>query len=154
MKKLLLILSLIMCITFSYSQKTTDTLYIDEIYEDASKSLFSTKILEFDSISKQDLMNRFEAWGGQNFRNYSEVKTSKTENQITLMYIGGHFNVYSGMYIKLVSEFKDNKIRLSFYDDGNTYYYYPASKYQPGYKVESHKYKIKHYFNGFGSCCR
>ena len=68
----------------SFGQAPKDTAYVKDIYFDLENNIVAQKVLEFDSISVTDLMLYFENWGGQNFRNYSEVRTSKTENQIIL----------------------------------------------------------------------
>ena len=117
MRKLFMLL-LLLCIQFtSFAQKEKDTLYITDIYKDVSQFLVSEKVLIYDSLKCSELINRFESWGGQTFRNYSEVRTSKSESQITLRYITNAF--YNKMYVIMIAEFKDNKIRIRLYDDGN-----------------------------------
>ena len=102
-----------------------DTLRIDDIYLDVESYLMHEVILEFDSVSASDLMIRFENWGGQNFRNYEVVRTSKSETQITLSYIVS--TGLSNWYLMLVAEFKDGKVRLRFYDGGNAFIAGPPS---------------------------
>ena len=99
-----------------FSQK--DTLHINDIYSNPSNYLVLEKIIKVDSTSKQELINRFENWGGSNFRDYSNVRTSKTDDQITLLYINEN-SENNKMYVILKTEFKDNKVKVSFYDDGN-----------------------------------
>ena len=87
-----------------------DTVFLSQIYLDESTYLVSQKVIDFDSISASELLIRFENWGGQNFRNYEKVRTSKTETQITLNYITSTFNTALDFYLIMVVEFKDNKI--------------------------------------------
>ena len=119
MKKLILLFITIFFVVNTYAQK--DTIYVADIYDDVSTNLVTEKILIFDSISKKDLMITFENWAGKNFRNYSEVKTSQTDDQISLLFIDNTYGYcsYNGMYIIMLVEFKDNKVRIRTYDDGN-----------------------------------
>jgi hypothetical protein len=139
MKKILTILAILVC-SFSFSQR--ERILSTEFYKDVNSRLVNEKIIIFDSINKQELMNRFENWAGTNFRNYSEVRTSKTDNQITLLYVS------NSMYIIMNVEFKDYKIRLSFYDDGNVYIpsSYSGNIYIPGVAARS-----RHMINYFDS---
>jgi hypothetical protein len=107
---------------------------LSKILKDESVNLVSEVVITFDSINSNELINRFENWGGQSFRNYSEVRTSKTSEQITIRYVTTSFVL--DMYVILIAEFKDNKIRLRFYDSGSTYI-------RP---IPSGSYKIKSYF--------
>jgi hypothetical protein len=139
MKKILTILAILVS-SFSFSQR--ERILSTEFYKDVNSRLVNEKIIIFDSINKQELMNRFENWAGTNFRNYSEVRTSKTDNQITLLYVS------NSMYIIMNVEFKDYKIRLSFYDDGNVYIpsSYSGNIYIPGVAARS-----RHMINYFDS---
>jgi hypothetical protein len=125
-----------------FSQK--DTLHINDIYSNPSNYLVLEKIIKVDSTSKQELINRFENWGGSNFRDYSNVRTSKTDDQITLLYIVEATS--SKMYVILKAEFKDNKVRITFSDDGNvaTQGTYIGSTYHPG--IPSRSYRFIGYF--------
>ena len=139
MKKILTILAILVS-SFSFSQR--ERILSTEFYKDVNSRLVNEKIIIFDSINKQELMNRFENWAGTSFRNYSEVRTSKTDNQITLLYVS------NSMYIIMNVEFKDYKIRLSFYDDGNVYIpsSYSGNIYIPGVAARS-----RHMINYFDS---
>lgn len=103
--------------TVSIAQK--DTLFVETFYKDVSTLLVYEKIIEVDSTPINELMNRLDNWGGQNFADYEKVRTGKTANQITLNYIS-NAHVHS-FYVNLIAEFKDNKVRLRFYDGGNCY---------------------------------
>jgi len=133
-------------VNFSFGQTEKDTLFVTEIYQDVNSDLIIEKILIFDSLSKDELIQRFENWGGQNFRNYEAVRTAKTESQITLTYITSSFAVID-MYLILIAEFKDNKIRIRIYDDGNVFKpgYYIGQTYTPA--IQARQYKVKSYFS-------
>jgi hypothetical protein len=124
-----------------YAQK--DTLHINDIYSNPSTYVVLEKVINVDSTSKQELINRFENWGSSNFRDYSNVRTSITNDQITLLYI---IEANSKMYVILKAEFKDNKVRISFYDDGNVAVAgsYVSGSYNPGILPRS--YKMAEYF--------
>lgn len=124
MRNLTLLMLLITSVSSTFAQNTKqekDTVFLNEIYLDETTYLVSQKVLEFDSINANELMVRFENWAGQNFRNYDKVRTSKTDSQITLTYITSSFSQSLDFYVNMVVEFKDNKIRVQFYDDGNVY---------------------------------
>lgn len=105
---------------FSGNAQQKDTLFINDVYESVGESLMIDEVIKFDSINQITLKYRFENYAATWFRNYNEVVTSSTEDQIVMLYIkslGSDLN----MYIRLVVQFKDNKVRLRFYDDGNVY---------------------------------
>jgi len=131
---------------FGQSKAERDTVYIDQIYKDVSTYLVSQRVLEFDSVSAQELMKRFENWGGKNFRNYDHVRTSKTESQITLNYITSCSSIGLDFYINMVVEFKDNKMRVQIFDDANVYKpgSYVGTSYIAG--IASRTYHIASYF--------
>ena len=99
----------------SAQTKEIDTLYINQIYKDVSEYLISDTVIEVDSTSQATLLERFENWGGRTYRDYEKVRTSKTESQVTILYI------YNDFYFIIKAQFKDNKAKLSLYDDGNVY---------------------------------
>jgi hypothetical protein len=150
MKKIFLICSIIqICSSFQAQngKQEKDTVFISQIYLDESNYLVSQKVIDFDSISANELIIRFENWAGQNFRNYDKVRTSKTETQITLNYITSTFNTALDFYLNMVVEFKDNKIRVQIFDDGNVYKpgSYSGSTYIAG--ISARSYHIKSYFS-------
>ncbi len=101
----------------SFNQEVeNDTLFIDQIYQDESQMIITTRILEFDSISKNDLMRRFEIWGSQNFVDYNQARISKTESQITIRYISP---LVPEMYVIMIVEFKNNEIEIVIIDGEN-----------------------------------
>lgn len=145
---LMTIISLTLSTTYGQNSKQDrDTVFLNQIYQDASTYLVSQRVLEFDSVSANELMIRFENWAGQNFRNYDKVRTSKTESQITLNYITSSFNSSLDFYLNMVIEFKDNKIRVQIFDDANVYKpgSYSGTTYIAG--IASRTYHIKSYFS-------
>lgn len=114
-----------------------DTLYSNEIYNDVNSNLFIDTILNFDSISKNDLINSFENWGSVTFRDYEKVRVSKTDNLISLIFIE------SKQYVKMDVKFKDGKIKILIFDDGNVYE--PATNYSVA--KQSRSFYLKQYFN-------
>jgi hypothetical protein len=147
-----MIIALMMCLVSSMSfGQEKDTLDLSKILKDESVNLVSEVVITVDSINSNELINRFENWWGKShlnvtetFRNYSEVRTSKTSEQITIRYVTTSFVL--DMYVILIAEFKDNKIRLRFYDDGNCFKpgYYSGITYIRSIPADS--YKIKSYF--------
>jgi hypothetical protein len=129
------------------SKQEKDTVFLNQIYLDASTYLVSQRVLEFDSVNANELMIRFENWAGQNFRNYDKVRTSKTESQITLNYITSSFSSVLDFYLNMVVEFKDNKIRVQIFDDANVYKpgSYSGSTYIAG--TASRTYHVASYFS-------
>ncbi len=136
---------------FIMSQK--ETIRYNEYFKDPLNRLVLEKVMIFDSIDKEELINRFENWGGQNFRNYSEVRTSKTNDQITLLYITSFGHLFNGgpeLYIIMNVQFKDNKLRISVYDDGNVFRpgYYSGNIHVPSTPARS--YYLIDYFDSDG----
>jgi hypothetical protein len=149
MKRIILISSIVTtCFTLmaQNDKQDKDTVLISQIYLDQGTNLVSQKVIEFDSISTTDLIIRFENWAGQNFRNYDKVRTSKTDSQITLNYITSSFNPILDFYLIMVVEFKENKMRVQIFDDGNVYKpgSYSGSTYIAG--ISARSYHIYSYF--------
>ena len=123
-KKIIITACLIILNLMKIDAKEKDTLSINQIYQSPETHLLTERIISFDSLNRGHIMNKFENWCATNFRDYEKVRTSKTENQIVLNYISKFYYYKSNemnLYIILIAEFKDNKIRLRFYDDGNTF---------------------------------
>ena len=100
-------------------------------YEDLEAKLYTSKVIEVSGKSQKELQNTFKNWAGTTFVNLREVMVSETDNQIVLVYIEkvpitmkvllSNFNDVWSLYIRLVAEFKDGKMRVSIYDDGNAF---------------------------------
>jgi hypothetical protein len=116
-------------------------------YEDISSKLYTSKVIEISGKSKKELQNTFKNWAATAFNNLREVMVSETENQIVLVYItevpvvqklvGIKVTDIWPLYVRFVAEFKDDKIRVSLYDDGNSLYAYfpPRSIYISNYST-------------------
>lgn len=124
-------------------------LNIDSMYQNKDELLIQNGILVFDGLKKEELKTKVKNWGSTTFVNLKEILVSDTEDQMVLNYIDNSFYVKSlGMkipwswYIRLVIQFKDGKIRYSFYDDGNTFE--PSSQYAPS--ISPRTYHLIRYF--------
>lgn len=102
-----------------------DKLPIDSLYENVNEKLILSKVLEFEGLKKEELKTKVKNWGSTKFVNLKEILVSETEDQIVLNYIDNSFFIkYLGSipyswYVRLVIQFKDGKIKCSYYDDGN-----------------------------------
>ena len=125
-----LILSFIL-LTVSYASFSQDAIPDLKAYEDADNKLFISKVVELEGKTAKDISQSFKNWASTSFVNLKEVMVSETDNQIVLVYIVtvplirkillSNMRDDLGYYVRLVSEFKDGKVRISLYDDGNTY---------------------------------
>jgi hypothetical protein len=132
MKKILTLLPFILFTIISNSQSSllvNDKLHIDSLYENKDEYLIISKVLEFEGLKKDELKTKVKNWGSTKFVNLKEVLISETDDQIVFNYIdnsfywSGNFGITMSMswYIRLVIQFKEGKIRCSYYDDGNVY---------------------------------
>jgi hypothetical protein len=90
-----------------------------------------------------------------------EVLVSETKEQLVFNYITESFfirslgiNTYKSWYIRMVVQIKDNKIKISLYDDGNAFW---AGSYSGGVSVPStpaRKYRFSDYFGKKGTCMK
>ena len=156
MKKIQLITMLLftMLTTTIFSQ-----LHVDSLYDNKNELLIYSVVQEFDSLS-QDMINiKVKNWAGTNFVNMKEVLVSETKEQLVFNYITESFyiralgmNTYKSWYIRMVVQIKDNKIKISLYDDGNAFW--PGS-YSGGVSIPStsaRKYKFYDYFGKDNTC--
>lgn len=108
-----------------------------KMYEDLSSKLYVSKVIEVSDKSQKELQNTFKNWASMAFVNLKEVMVSETDNQIVLLYVADipvtqkilGLKVVDNwpMYVRLVAEFKEGKIRVSLFDDGNAQYaYFPT----------------------------
>jgi hypothetical protein len=137
MKKLL-VFAMVLVSVVSYGQEE-EVVPDLKPYEDAKNMLFISKVIEIPGKTQKELQTQFKNWASTSFVNLREVMVSETENQIVLNYITkthtyfkvlGMKNPYSmSWYVRLVAQFKDGKLRVQFYDDGNVYRPVEYSKY-------------------------
>jgi hypothetical protein len=100
-------------------------------YEDIKGKMYISSVVEVEGKVKKDLINSFKNWGSISFNNLKEIIVSETEDQIVLVYITSVPRTTKVLltrstnnlkqYVRLIAEFKDGKVRLSFYDDGNVF---------------------------------
>ena len=138
MKKLL-VLTMVLVSFVSYGQ---DEIIRDvKKFEDATSGLYVSKVIEISNKTQKDLQTQFKNWASTSFVNLREVMVSETDNQIVLNYIiktpnylktlGMKIPMDYDWYIRLVAQFKDGKIRVQFYDDGNVFKPGEINKYGP-----------------------
>jgi hypothetical protein len=106
-------------------------LYQKDIYQDSSSLIAFQQVIHTDSVGVLELKKRFKNWGAKQFVNLSQVIVSETDDQMVLVYVvnvpwvvkSAAFGTYSskiGWYVRLVANFKDDRVRITQTDDGNT----------------------------------
>jgi hypothetical protein len=96
-------------------------LYQKDIYQDSSSLIVFQQVIRTDSVGKTELKKRFKNWGGKAYINFSEVLVSETDDQMVLVYIvdvPGKDGI-GKWYVRMIANFKDDRVRISLYDDGN-----------------------------------
>lgn len=134
----------LMCFSFVSFAGNKDTLKLSDVY--LNGSMITEQTFTYDSLSKKELVEKFENWAGLHFRNYEHIRTSKTESQITLNYLTSSCLLSDNWYISLTINFYDNKMVVKAYDDGNSYVTSKRSgnTYTP--PIEAHTYHLDKYF--------
>ena len=138
MKKVYLLLLTCSFIINGYSQTIFDTKYqkilhleednsinINEIYEDVSKGLVETFIIEVKEKTQKQLVKDFKNWYSNYFVSLKTTLQSETEDQLVFNYIHTSYykqgllqiNSSNDHHLRLVVQFKDYKIRVQFIDD-------------------------------------
>ena len=113
------------------SAEPAKILYQKDIYQDSASLTIFQQVIHTDSVGKAELKKRFKNWGGKTFVNFSEVLVAETDDQIVLVYVAtvpyvvksaafGTINSNTGWYVRLVANFKDDRVRITQTDDGNT----------------------------------
>jgi hypothetical protein len=126
------VLILLFTVNISFGQKNEEIPNLMP-YEDLSSKLFISRVIEVKEKKSQDLITVFKNVASVNFVNLKEVIVSESENQITIVFINKcnrpYYNTLIGkipwpiqFYVRLVVQFKDEKLRIQFFDDGNVYY--------------------------------
>lgn len=158
MKKVQLIAMMLfmMVTTISFGQ-----LHIDSLYDNKDELLIYSVVEEFDSLSQDVINTKVKNWAGTKFVNMKEVLVSETQEQLVFNYITESFfirslgmNTYKSWYIRMVVQIKDNKIKISLYDDGNAFW---VGSYSGGVSVPStpaRKYRFSDYFGKKGTCMK
>lgn len=156
MKKVkVMMMTLMMCLMTmtSFAQ-----MHIDSFYMDKTQNLIYSEIQEFDSLSQEQLNIKVKNWAGTNFVNMKEILVSETNEQLVFNYIDETFYIktlgrptYKTWYIRMVVQIKDNKIKVSLFDDGNGFW---AGSYSGGVSVpatQARTYRFSDYFHKKGS---
>lgn len=98
-------------------------------WEDINSKLYVSKVIEFEGKSQKDLIVLYKNWASIAFVNLKEVLVGETESQIVIRYILNTSANYKIMgmkgtsgfdwYVRLIAQFKDGKVKVSFFDEGN-----------------------------------
>lgn len=137
--------------SISFAQENTK-LHIDSFYSNKSEHLIYSEIYEFDSLSQEDLNTKIKNWAGLHFVNMKEVLVSETKDQMVFCYLTEDFfmktltTTYYSWYFRLSIQIKDNKIKVSIYDDGNALW-----SRSDQYPTPARKYKFSVNFNEDGT---
>jgi hypothetical protein len=105
-------------------------LYQKDIYQDSSLLTVVQQVIRTDSAGIDELKKRFKSWASNRFVNLSEVLVSETDDQIVLLYIVnvpfmikdpmfGNINSNRGWNVRLVANFKVDRVRITQTDAGN-----------------------------------
>lgn len=98
-------------------------------WEDINTKLYTSKVIEFEGKSQKDLIVLYKNWASVAFVNLKEVLVGETESQIVIRYVlttNANYKIM-GMkgssafdwYVRLIAQFKDGKVKVSFFDEGN-----------------------------------
>jgi hypothetical protein len=127
-------------IVLSFSTLAQNCYTRDSIFQNFDEKLIHSEVVIIDSVSQAELIRRAKNWGGTAFVNLKEVLVAETENQLVFNYISSNSGgmVTSKEYIRLVVQFKDGRIKASFYDDGNVYT--PSTQYSAAVPARTYYY--------------
>jgi hypothetical protein len=152
---------LFLATTLLMSSMIFGQLHIDTFYQNKNEFLIYSIVKEFDSLPQDVLNTKVKNWGSTNFVNMSEVLVGETKEQLVFNYISkSSYTKVLGMattrswYVRMVIQIKDNKIKISMYDDGNCFW--PGS-YSGGVSVpatSARLYKLADYFGKKGTCMK
>jgi hypothetical protein len=98
-------------------------------WEDINTKLYTSRVIEFEGKTQKDLIVLYKNWASVAFINLKEVLVGDTESQIVIRYILNTTANYKIMgmkgssgfdwYVRLIAQFKDGKVKVSFFDEGN-----------------------------------
>jgi hypothetical protein len=98
-------------------------------WEDINTKLYTSRVIEFEGKTQKDLIVLYKNWASIAFVNLKEVLVGETESQIVIRYILNTSANYKIMgmkgtsgfdwYVRLIAQFKDGKVKVSFFDEGN-----------------------------------
>lgn len=94
------------------------------------------KSIEKGSTPKDEFKKEFKNVAATLFLNFDEVITSETEDQIIINFILETKSIPTTSWnVRLISEFKEDRMRIRVYDLGNTFI--PSGEYSPTWKAGS-----------------
>lgn len=119
------ILILLILVTISISISAQERMSLEKFYVDKETFLIYTEVIQCDSLSKDQLINKTKNWAGISFNNLKQVITTESDDQLVIRYIDKSFyvkgigKILMPWNLRLVLQFKDNKVKCSFYDGTN-----------------------------------
>jgi hypothetical protein len=117
MKQFTFLLIFITSIITVFSQK--DKVCINEVYQNIESKTLVDKVIKCDSLTLEEIMQKFENFSGTAFVNYNNVTNAKTSNQIVINYVTSVSLV--GWNLRVVARFKDGRFKVTVTDEGNIY---------------------------------
>jgi hypothetical protein len=131
MKQILTFLIILISNIF-YSQNISE----NRTFENLDKNLYKTIIIEVDSTNRTDLQNSFKKITAKLFVNLDKIIVNETDNQIVINFISTTKSTPTTSWnVRMISEFKDSRIRLRIFDRGNVYI--PSGQYTPTWNESS-----------------
>ncbi len=125
---------------FSLSSTAQTCITRDSTFQNFNEKLVHSEVVLIDSVSQAELIRRAKNWGGTAFVNFNEVLVAETDNQLVFNYITSNSGgmITSKEYIRLVVQFKDGRIKASFFDDGNVFT--PSTQYAAAVAARTYYY--------------
>jgi hypothetical protein len=149
----------ILLLSFFYFNASYSQLNIEEFYDNKDELLIYSVVSELEVESPEEIIELLKQWGGVNFRNMKEVLTSETSDQLVFNYITESFTIKTlgktnayGWNIRMVAQIKDGKVRLQFFDDGNSFWSGTVTGGATIPSTPSRSYRFTSYFDKKGLC--
>ena len=130
MKKLkVMMMTLMMCLVSMSVLGQETKMTLDDFYQDKSNYLIYSVVDTFDTIQRDVLITRIKNWAGLKFVNVNEVLVGETQSQLVFNYIDNTYyekslmgKIHRDWYYRLIIQMKDDRVKISIYDDGNAYW--------------------------------
>lgn len=124
--RILKIISLFLVISFATNGQTLSE---SDYYQNKNENLIYSTVIEFDSVPQSVIHQAAKNWCAISFVNAEKVTVGETNNVLVVNYISHSFyrqvrksKVTLEWQFRMVIQTKDNKIKFSFYDDGNAFW--------------------------------